>query len=298
MTRTNAHPTLWFSPAADLSAHASPERIVATGVGADGSVVILLEDERPEGRDSRFPRPSEALVLLPSGDGRRIGLLLDTGLRGAVPQPLEGGGLLIVEARRLGEPENAWMFDAEGRLIRRFAVGDGVMHALVDSAGQVWIGYFDEGTVGGGPLSEAGLNRFDLGTGQRSWTFPMAARHPRIFDCYALNVAGYEAWAYYLDGEFNLIQVRHDGRIERWETTVRGAKGVVVSEAGVLLVGTYDQPWAATLWQLGRGRLESPVAVDVHIPKDRAGFAHTLASRGDRIYALFSDACYVAVLDA
>jgi hypothetical protein len=257
---------------------------------------MLLENEHHEDRADPGPRVSKALFVLPRGEVKSIELPLDTPLRGPVPQPMEGGGLLIVEARRLGDHENAWVFDAEGRLIRRFAAGDGVMHALVDSAGQVWIGYFDEGTVGGDPLSAAGLNRFDVGTGQRSWTFPMGTRHPRIFDCYALNAAGSEAWAYYLDDGFSLIQVRHDGRIERWETNVSGASGVVVSVAGVLLVGTYDQPLAATLFQLGRGRIEHPVAVDVLIPNDRASLPHTLVSRGDRIYALFPDACYVAEL--
>jgi hypothetical protein len=118
-----------------------------------------------------------------------------------------------------------------------------------------------------------------------------------MVDCYALNVVGREAWAYYYT-PFDLVHVKRDGQTERWSTTVFGARGVAISAAGVLLVGTYDSGTRASLWQLGEGRLERSSEVVVQ-PPDRANpdESPALMSRGDRIFAVYRDACYVGAVE-
>ena len=43
---------------------------------------------------------------------------------------------------------NAVLYDADGQVVSEHVLGDGIGHALADSAGQVWVGYFDEGIYG------------------------------------------------------------------------------------------------------------------------------------------------------
>src|SRR5690349_20924779 len=70
---------------------------------------------------------------------------------------LPGGEFLVVQARTERRPfepvpDNAQVFDATGRTLRTFALGDGIQHLAVDEPGTIWVGYFDEGIYSGDPL--------------------------------------------------------------------------------------------------------------------------------------------------
>jgi hypothetical protein len=292
MVQSKRRPRLTFTLLANLADHVPVEHLLAVGVGPHETIAALLSDQRGNGAQGRVARA----VVIEDGIDRGLDLEPADMFGGAVPQPLPDGGLLLVEAIQRGQSPNASVYDAEGRLSRRFIVGDGVQQVLVDAAGLAWVSYFDEGVVGGDAISQSGLNRFDPTSGQRTWTFSPGAEMEPILDCYALNVAGREAWAYYYT-PFDLVHVKRDGQLERWTTTVFGARGVAISAAGVLLVG-YDGRWRASLWQLGEGRLERSVEVDVQPPdRDSPGETPALVSRGARIYAVYRDACYVGSVE-
>jgi hypothetical protein len=183
---------LRLSLVADFGEHFAAGTLLGLGLGPLGTVIGIIGD----GRSSKRRPTSRTVAALFVRDGRFERLDLEpVELGGRIrPQPLPDGGVLAIEARRLGDTPNAVVFRPGGRVDRRFVVGDGVEDALIDDSGQVWVSYFDEGVYGGDDLSHAGLNRFDL-TGQRTWSFPTTGRHEPIDDCYALNVQGNEAWA-------------------------------------------------------------------------------------------------------
>lgn len=287
-------PTLTFSLLEDLADYAPAERIVSVGVGPHDALIALLTDQ-PRRTEEQTSRVDGALLV---GEGVQRELILEPTdiFGGSIPQPLPDGGVLLVETRRRGSSPNASVFDAEGRLSRRFAVGDGVEDVLVDAAGHAWVSYFDEGVVGNDPLSNTGLNAFDPTSGERIWAYSSDRYGEPILDCYALNVAGREAWAYYYT-PFDLVHVNRDGQLERWTTSVRGAQAIALSDAGVLLLGTYGDWAQASLLQFGPGRLQQPVEVDVERPARRNPAERpALVSRSNQIYALYRGACFVGTV--
>jgi hypothetical protein len=97
----------------------------------------------------------------------------------------------------------------------------------------------------------------------------------------------------YYYGAFDLVSVE-DGRVSRWTTTVRGAKGILVAPSGVVLVGSYEAPWSASLWQLGNGELLNPrrVAVPSGGPTGRP----EIAGRGSTLWLVDKGQCWKATL--
>jgi hypothetical protein len=142
-----------------------------------------------------------------------------TSLTGEVsPDPIiqsfPDGDLLVVDRRcatsRDGVPEtNARVYGAAGEIRRAFTLGDGIEHALVDDAGTIWVGYFDEGIYGESPISASGLARFDA-SGDVRWSYePPDGLF--IDDCYCLNVSGQDVWTSYYSG-FPIVHI-HDQEI-------------------------------------------------------------------------------------
>jgi len=65
-----------------------------------------------------------------------------------VGQQFPDGRWLIIERRTATTKPNAFVYDSEGTLLRSFYAGDGILTALLDAHGKIWIGYFDEGVIG------------------------------------------------------------------------------------------------------------------------------------------------------
>lgn len=84
-------------------------------------------------------------------------------------------------ARRYEDANQVQVFDVLGRETSSFSVGDAIEHLLVDEAGHIWVGHFDE--------NPAGIRRWSA-TNQLMWTSD-DAHIPGLFDCYALNVYGH-----------------------------------------------------------------------------------------------------------
>ncbi|GAA2074310.1 hypothetical protein GCM10009801_28170 [Streptomyces albiaxialis] len=124
---------------------------------------------------------------------------LETALAVPRAQPLSGGRVLVVGARCVYHPEegperNAEIHGADGRLLARGTLGDGIAGIRTDVADGIWVSYFDEGIFGnngwGGPdgpepIGSDGLVRFadDLTPdrplpGDGPWGLP--AETPRV----------------------------------------------------------------------------------------------------------------------
>lgn len=157
--------------------------------------------------------------------------------------------MLLVGARccwRDGAAEcNAAIYDADGKRQREGVLGDGIEDVQTTPSGEIWVSYFDEGVCGNrgwgeadspAPIGSRGLIRFrsDLDI---AWRYPYDGEFGGIADCYALNVVGEDAWAYYYT-DFPIVRIRA-GAIAGWSTEVRGAHGLVVADDGVVLVGCY-----------------------------------------------------------
>jgi len=107
-----------------------------------------------------------------------------------------------VSARSRGEP-NGRVLTADGALLHRLNLGDGIEHVAIDALDRIWFGWFDEGMFGNQnwrvsghewPPSSNGVACFDPdGAVMQLPEWPADAGI--IADCYALNVSGSEAWA-------------------------------------------------------------------------------------------------------
>lgn len=119
---------------------------------------------------------------------------------------------LSVAARCVSQEHNAFVFDAQGNLLRSWHVGDGIEDVQVAPNGQIWVSYFDEGVFSGNPLSAQGLVCFDS-QGKLPFEFlkdcpAMPEECDGMADCYALNVASNrDTWLCYYT-KFPLVHLR------------------------------------------------------------------------------------------
>lgn len=158
---------------------------------------------------------------------------------------LPDGCWIFAGARCSINETNAKLFDADGKLIRRFCLGDGIAHLQCASDATLWAGYFDEGVYGnrgwgaqGGPepIGHPGLVRFAT-DGRIVWSYDFnAPGAPVISDCYVLNV-GEDVWACtYTD--FPILRFGGDGQ-RTWTNTIGGARAIAVDGGNILLFGGY-----------------------------------------------------------
>lgn len=258
--------------------HAHHDRHVLTStVDVFGTAHWLLADRAPQPGDAA--RPFDALVVSvdPNGNAELTEL---SAVRARWPHldRLPDGGFVVAASRaRREDGDQVQIFDALGRETSSFCVGDAIEHLLVDEAGHIWVGHFDENPVG--------IRRWSA-TGQLTWTSDNA-HIPGLFDCYALNVSGTVAWACpYTD--FPLVEIRPD-RTQRpvrvWANHVRGAKAVAVHGERVTFYGGY----AEERDRLAHGTImeTSVEQADVDLltlPDGSAPGRRRVVGRGSRIY--------------
>jgi hypothetical protein len=225
---------------------------VAVWAAADDAPAVQPRSAGPHRASfarTRASWPVRARVTVHSPDLAGVTAVSRLRLAHLKVQPLPGGAVLLVGARCQwrgdGPDRNAVIYGADGKKLAEGVLGDGIQHVLADSAGQVWVGYFDEG-VGGNkgwgypgpePLGSCGLVRFspDL---RPSWRYaagdgPFGA----ISDCYALNVAGTTAWTCYYTG-FPVVRI-DQGEVTGWYNDVVGARGIAVAGTRAALFGGY-----------------------------------------------------------
>ncbi|MFI7617511.1 hypothetical protein ACIBP6_40450 [Nonomuraea terrae] len=268
--------------------------LVSAAPGPDGELVALWASrESAEALTSRtvqpgwasFPDPRTAApvtvyVATYRPELEAVVTIAEQPLAHARVQPLHGGHVLLVGARcrwRDGRAEpNAAVYDAEGELVREGVLGDGIAYLQTTPSGEIWAGYTDEGVYGnygwGGrnspePIGAPGLIHFtsDL---EIAWRYPAGDEFGGISHCYALNVTGQDAWAYYYT-DFPVVRIRA-GAVTGRLTGVGGARALVVADDRVVLVGGY-------------GRGEGRVVVGSMAGEDfQVGDPGRLAMPGDR----------------
>lgn len=129
---------------------------------------------------------------------------------------------MVADSRSREGDEQVQVFDALGRPSRTFRVGDAIEHLLTDAAGDLWVGYFDEGVYGDDPLSAPGLRRWSS-TGESVWSYQPVDGADWISDCDALNVSGHTAWACtYTD--FPLLEIGAGHAIRVRKNPVQGSR--------------------------------------------------------------------------
>jgi hypothetical protein len=237
--------------------------LVEASVGPAGELVVLWATpgvrellisgrvaQRAGARSGARPRGVALRVTIHRDHWVEVAYLDDVALSFPIPQLLPGGRLLLVGAacewRPTGPERNAAVYDPRGRLLTEATFGDGAQHVYADRAGQVWVGYSEQGVAGNlgwgehgapPPIGAPGIVRFGPGVDD-FWSFTPDEGVPPVEDCYALNVTDHAVWAYY-DTGFPIVRLDRSG-VRAWRTRVKGATALVANGDTVGLAGGYD----------------------------------------------------------
>lgn len=223
-------------PYAHLPQAHHDRHILTSTVDVFGAAHWLLAERAPQPCSDVLPFDALVVSVDPGGN---VELTELSAVRARWPRLdcLPDGGFVVAASRvrRYEDTDQVQVqvFDALGRETSSFSVGDAIEHLLVDEAGHIWVGHFDENPVG--------IRRWSA-TGRLAWTSDDAGI-PGLFDCCALNVSGTAAWACpYTD--FPLVEIRPD-RTDRpvrvWANRVRGSHAVAVHGERVAFYGGYGQ---------------------------------------------------------
>lgn len=232
-----------------------PSGPVALWASAADRDDILGRYTRPGGtssartRTASHPRVALASYASRSLEPDDVLILSDLPVAHPLVQPLPQGRFLVVGARcawrATGPEKNALVIGSDGEILRSGTFGDGVQQVLVDDAGEVWIGYFDEG-IGGNfgwgepgpvPLGRAGIVRWSTRF-EKLWEYQAVDRY-RLDDCYVLNVDRCGAWACPY-GDFPVIRIDSGTVIVRPTAGVSGPRGLLVAGSAVAFIGSYE----------------------------------------------------------
>ncbi|WP_260598250.1 hypothetical protein [Sphingomonas endolithica] len=243
-------------PALPAGWHALHYRVLANGelavVIAD--VDFAAEWERIRSANGLVYPPSRILEMADAGTARLL-LCADGEWEEGPSFPLEfaypkvdrfADGRWLVVGSRTNKKSNARVIASDGTILARFMLGDGIEHVSVDGAGNIWVGWFDEGIYGNSdwhvpgeewPPSSRGIGCFDDGGVILPLAaFPSAAG--MIADCYALTAVDDGAWACpYTD--FPLMRLRLNRPALWWANDLAGPKALAVDGRRVLAAGGY-----------------------------------------------------------
>lgn len=257
------------------------------GVGPDQQVVAVWNQRHHALR---------RLVTVHDGGWHPISsVILDGCLRPSFVQPLPDSRILLVDARNR-HGANAEIWSADGHRDHVGDLGDAIEDVLTTPTGEIWVSYFDEAMGGSGPQGH-GLARFtsDL---HPVWLYPGPPYAPKIFDCYALNVAGETAWtcAY---THFHLVSAGCDQVIDHGPVPYRSAHLLVVdATTGALMSGPGPEYDLVTGFQIapdGVVACGSPRRLVLPDGMELRGFRS--ACRGPDLHVIIRGAWYRIDLD-
>ena len=221
-------------------------------LGLDGEILLRLKKQ-------------ELGWLLLSENGEELPLRRPSGARFFIPfvQRFVDGRWLVVEDTGPGGNDNAFVFDPDGKLSHSFYAGWGFVNIQVDAAGGIWIGYFDEGVIGGEErLGRNGLIRLNQ-AGEVDFRFNARLRQlgevtgaSEIFDIYAFTVDDRSrAWLCPYTEFFLAYVDRNDIKVVLAKAPVPGADAIAVGEGYVAFFDGYDAPGVVTIVELETQRL-------------------------------------------
>ena len=240
---------------------------------------------------------SGALASVSLFDGAVEGSAIEFPLEYPAPKldHLPDGCWLLANSRCPVGETNAQLLSPDGAVLRRFCLGDGINHLQCDATGAIWAGYFDEGVFGNNgwgllsgpePIGASGLVKFDT-HGAVLWRFDGQATGEKwIVDCYALNVNGSNAWAYYYT-DFPIVEIGAKNNMRHWRCPVGGAKALAVGSGAALLFGGYNENKNRLVLldlEAEAARICGEFRLD--IPEVAVGRASLLQARGDVVHII------------
>ncbi|WP_435973179.1 hypothetical protein [Streptomyces sp. Qhu_M48] len=250
--------------------------VLGSTVDAFGAAHWLLADRLPDpGAD--LPPYDALFVSVHDDGGAEVTELSAVRARWPHLGRLPDGGFVVASsrARRYEDGNQVQVFDALGRESWTFSVGDAIEHLLVDAAGDLWVGHFDENPLG--------IRRWSA-TGQIHEVLDHVPGVAWITDCYALNVSRSVAWACpYTD--FPLLEIRPDQEMRVRTNTVRGAKAVAVHGNRVAFLGGYGEDHDRLAYgELTEASVEPTAAGRLTLPAGTPLGRRRVVGRGSRIY--------------
>lgn len=201
------------------------------------------------------------------------------------------GRWLVVPRRTMNET-NARLFEADGRLVTRFMLGDGIQSIKIDAADRIWVGWFDEGVFGNPnwkipgrewPPSSSVVAAFDR-AGAVVWELGAHS----LADCYALNVTGEDAWTWMYGDAPPIHKLSAGGEPQLWSCNAAGATALAVEDGHVLVAGRYG-PARETMRVLrldADGSAETLATWKADLPRGAANQLILVDGRADRIHAV------------
>ncbi|WP_406503600.1 hypothetical protein [Streptomyces sp. NBC_01602] len=225
--------SLRLTPYARLPHRYQGLHMMSSTVDAYGRAHWLLAEHTPQPGASD---PYDATVVTADSGRMYETHLSAVQLNCPAVDALPDGGFVLADSRSTIDQQHVQVFDALGRSSWTFRTGDAIAHLIADEAGDLWVGYFDEGVYGKDSLSHPGLRRWSS-TGEPLWSFSPGPGLIDMSDCGALNVDGGTAWACPFM-HYPLIEVRGDGTVHVRPTSVSGVRGLAVDgERVVFLTG-------------------------------------------------------------
>jgi hypothetical protein len=276
------------------------DELVTASVGPDGAAVALWAaapdrqrmvapfGSRSASAKAAARRPAAVRVTVA---GRVVSAVVH---RVRFPQvQLLPDGAILVASQRGGVAE---VFDADGRPLRQGSLLDGIQHVLATASGHLWVGYFDQGVYGDDPVAHHGIVRFTPGL-DPDWTYPLDIGVGPVDDCYALNVDGEAAWAYYYSS-FPIVCIT-DGSVTAWRTEVAGATGLLAAADACALLGGYGLADSDRLviGQLANGRYEIIDELRLTLPGGEPMPTASFVCRGPDLHVFVDRSWYRLALD-
>lgn len=216
-----------FRQVADLSKWLKNREIASWSVCSDSSICLLLvkpgdvEKAHPSGSkresyDAWFMRCEPNRVIDEVGLGSME-------IRFPKVASFSDGFILVVSSR--GANENAFLYEQNGGLRRKFSVGDAVEDVQVTPGSRIWVSYFDEAAL-------PGIACFDR-RGNKQWTYPPDDSDECVDDCYSMNVIGETVWTCYYS-EFPVVKIAENREITVWRNRYAAQAVAVLGDSVAL----------------------------------------------------------------
>ena len=182
------------------------------------------------------------------------------------------------------------IFDPRTGQANSVRMGYGISDLQIDDHGRIWVAHFDEGVL----VEPAGLVCFSA-LGEQVWEFPADADH-MIDDCYALNVAGSEAFIFFYS-DFPVCKIGADFQLSWWQTQLQGCHAFAISGTEILFSSQYrEAPEIAHLGRLAVREIVDVKQVRLLMPDGSARPPGRLQGRGRHLYHFGADGIYRATL--
>ncbi|MGI1805359.1 hypothetical protein ACRPK8_06415 [Exiguobacterium sp. TDN 0502] len=208
-------------PLRRLTASYRAGRLIATGISADGHILIVEETT-----DELEKEPILSIHQL-KDEWRKTTIVPKEEIDFSLIDCFSDGRLLLVASRCDDDVDGTWLpnafiYDPQGNLLDSFCLDDGIQNIQIDEQGWIWVSYFDEGVYADAVTSSNGA--FGLVAFNDKGEVQYKNRQYPIDDCYALNVcSSQEVWFFYYS-DYRFV------RLEQTEDLVCEAPAIAYSQ--------------------------------------------------------------------